>query len=604
MKKIKVKKNTENLFCKIISFLLVASSISFLGLLFYIDLLPIKYSITFLLIILIFDALNIFLINLKRLKKKIKKIISITMVIATLIFTIANFYIGKTLGVLLNNGDSKYKLEHYSVIVLKDSDYNKVKDIKGEKIGYFKNSTGANDANNRLKKEVNVDFEAYKASDSLAQNLLDEEINVIVVEDSIKNIMEEEIDDFEDLTKTIYSFKIRTKVETTLKQVDVTKEPFAIYISGIDTYGEISSVSRSDVNMVMVVNPKIRQVLLISIPRDYYVQLHGTTGTKDKITHAGIYGIDMSIQTIEDLLELDINYYLKVNFTSVIDIVDALGGLDVYSEYTFTSYSGYKFKKGLNYVNGKQALDFARTRKAFKDGDRQRGKNQQAVIEAIIRKITNKSIITKYNSLLNAIDGKYQTNISMKSITSLVKMQLKDMSSWNITSHSLTGKDSKDYTYTYNQLLYVMKPDTASIDEAIELINNVLNGEQLENSYTNLEGSSNKVTKVQTNTKKETNTKNDKKEEIIDPSIKKDDTIEKEDVLKKENEIDIEEQDKDTDDSSTSNDSNIEQIEKEPSLEENNNNTDLPSESDEDSNLSDENTTTTPIAPIIPTPEN
>lgn len=436
------------------------------------------------------------MVNLKHLKKKIKKTLSAFMVVGIIAMTCANFYIGKTLGVLLNNGDTKYKLEHYSVIVLKDSDYKKLNDIKNEEVGYFKNSTGAKEANKKLQEDIKVKFKSYDTSDSLVTDLLDSKVNVIVIEDSIKNIMEEEIANFEKDTKVIHTFTIKTKVETTLKEVNVTIEPFAVYISGIDTYGQISSVSRSDVNMVMVVNPETHQILLISIPRDYYVQLHGTTGTKDKLTHAGIYGIDMSVQTIEDLLELDINYYVKVNFTSVIDIVDALGGLEVYSEYTFTSYSGYRFKKGMNSVNGEQALDFARTRKAFKEGDRQRGKNQQALIKAMIDKVIDKSIITKYSSLLDAVNGKYQTNMSVKSLTSLVKAQLKDMSGWNIHSYSLTGKDATDYTYTYNQLLYVMKPDQESVNEAISLIDAILDGQELENSYTDIGGTSNKVTQV------------------------------------------------------------------------------------------------------------
>ena len=493
MKQIRFKKN---IVYKIISILLALSSICFLGLLFYLNLLPAKYSMVITIIVLIFSGLNIFLVNLKHLKKKIKKTLSAFMVVGIIAMTCANFYIGKTLGVLLNNGDTKYKLEHYSVIVLKDSDYKKLNDIKNEEVGYFKNSTGAKEANKKLQEDIKVKFKSYDTSDSLVTDLLDSKVNVIVIEDSIKNIMEEEIANFEKDTKVIHTFTIKTKVETTLKEVNVTIEPFAVYISGIDTYGQISSVSRSDVNMVMVVNPETHQILLISIPRDYYVQLHGTTGTKDKLTHAGIYGIDMSVQTIEDLLELDINYYIKVNFTSVIDIVDALGGLEVYSEYTFTSYSGYRFKKGMNSVNGEQALDFARTRKAFKEGDRQRGKNQQALIKAMIDKVIDKSIITKYSSLLDAVNGKYQTNMSVKSLTSLVKAQLKDMSGWNIHSYSLTGKDATDYTYTYNQLLYVMKPDQASVTEAINLIDSILDGQELENSYTDIGGTSNKVTQV------------------------------------------------------------------------------------------------------------
>ena len=459
------------------------------------NLLPTKYLIMIIVPVFIFDALNIFLINIKKLKSKIKKGLSAFMILAILIMSIASFYMLRTVGVLLGNGDSKYKLESYSVIVLNDSKYEDLSDIRKEKVGYFENSIGAKKANEELLDEVKVEFSSYASSDSLVADLFDKKINVIVLEDSIVNIMKEEMEDFEKSIKVIYTFKVKIEVKSTLKDADVTKEPFAVYISGIDTYGEISSVSRSDVNIVMIVNPKTHQILLISIPRDYYVQLHGTTGVKDKLTHAGIYGIDMSIQTIEDLLDLDINYFVKVNFTSVIDIVNALGGLDVYSEYTFISYSGFSFKAGMNYVNGEQALDFARTRKAFANGDRQRGINQQAVIEAIIRKASSKSIITKYNSLLSAIDGKYQTNMSMKKITSLIKMQLNDMPTWTINSYNLTGADSNNYTYTYNQLLYVMEPDEDSITGAKELINTILSNGDLENSYNGVGGNSNKVTK-------------------------------------------------------------------------------------------------------------
>ena len=560
------------------------------------DVLPTKYLTILFLIVLVFNALNIFLINLKKLNKKVKKIISLFIIIAMLIMTIVSFYLGKTVDVLLNNVDSKYKLENYSVVVLKNSDYEKLEDIEKQDVGYFENSTGSEQSNSKLNEMVDVNLKSYKTSDSLVHDLLDSKIEIIVIEDSIKNIMEEEVPEFGNSTKVIYTFSIKLEVEEITKEVDVTKEPFAVYVSGIDTYGEISSVSRSDVNIVMVANPKTRQILLISIPRDYYVQLSGTTGNKDKLTHAGIYGIDMSIQTIEELLELDINYYIKVNFTSVIEIVDALGGLDVYSEYTFTSYSGYKFKKGLNSVNGKQALDFARTRKAFVDGDRQRGKNQQAIIEAIIRKATDKSIIAKYSSLLNAINGKYQTNMSMKKITSLVKTQLEDMLPWTVSSYSLTGKDSVDYTYTYNQLLYVMKPDQESISGAIQLINKLLDGEQLENSYDNLGGSSNKVTQVQINTNKPSDKNNTDVNNTNDSD---------------ENKTDEKDQNVNQLDNNENSETNTEQPdgEKNPVVDKDDNSfevidPELESDKDINQDLGSNDSNEDPIETIIPTPEN
>ena len=499
MKKKKTMRRKKSLLpFKIISTLLLIISVIFIILLSYSDLLPIKYFGIIVLIILVFDIFNILVLNIRRLKRNIKKTICIIVFFAMIILSIGSSYLYKTTSVLKGNGDSKYKVENYSIIVLKNSTYESLKDIKGN-IGYYENSINSSKAINTLNKTKKFNYDSYKSSDTLVDDLLKNKISAILLEDSIKKLFNEEIEGFESSTKVIYSFKIKVSSETNLKDANVTKEPFAVYISGIDTYGEIASVSRSDVNIVAIINPKIRQVLLVSIPRDYYVKLHGTTGYKDKLTHAGIYGINMSIGTIEDLLDIDINYYVKVNFTSVIDIVDSLGGLDVYSEYSFTSYSGYYFKKGMNTVNGEQALDFARTRKAFSNGDRQRGINQQAIIEAAVRKATSKTILTKYVALLNSVDGKYQTNMSYKKITSLIKMQLNDMSPWTITSYSLTGKDSSNYTYTYNQLLYVMEPDNDSVVEAKSLINKVFKNESLDSSYNDISSNSYKVSETKSN---------------------------------------------------------------------------------------------------------
>lgn len=538
-----IKKKKTNRIYRIISLILLVASIFFGATLMYIDLLPTKYLLIILISLFVFTALNVILLNLRRLKKIIKKVISAISIIVVLVMLIASFYMYRTLGVLTGNGESKYKLENYSLLVLKNSEYSKLKDIKNKKIGYYENSIGALDAKSRLDKEIKAEFSAYTSADSLFSDLLDSKVDAILVEDSIKSILDEEKDDFLDSVKVIYSFKIKVKSESTVKDVKVTKESFAVYISGIDTYGEISSVARSDVNILAVVNPTTKQILLVSIPRDYYVQLHGTTGVKDKLTHAGIYGIDMSIKTIEDLLNVKINYYFKVNFTSTIDIVNALDGVEVYSEYTFVSYSGFNFKKGYNYVNGEQALDFARTRKAFATGDRQRGKNQQALIDAMIKKATSKSIITKYNSLLSAIDGKYQTNMGSKKITSLIKMQLNDMTSWNVTSYSLTGHDSNNYTYTYNQKLYVMEPDSDSINEAMDLIEKTLNGEHLDGSYKENTGTSSKVTKSYQNTSSGSNNIKKTTETKETNNIKKDknsssDKIENKEDLKEPNEDD------------------------------------------------------------------
>lgn len=562
MKKKRTKISNKNIVSNLVKFLQAIMSVLLCLLLAYMNLLPTKYFIIILLVLFVYNLIVFLLFRVPKLKKKIRNVLNTFSTIVLLILMIINFYLLRTIGVLNSNEDSKYKIENYSVIVLKKSVYEQIDDLNNAIIAYYKNTDGAEAANDKIRKMIDAKFEEYNSTDNLTSDLLNKNVDSIVIEDSILNLIKEEHSEFQNSTKVIYKFQIKVKNEAEQKDVNVTKEPFAIYISGIDTYGKISSVSRSDVNIVMVVNPASKQILLISIPRDYYVQLHGTTGTKDKLTHAGIYGIDMSIKTIEDLLETDINYYLKVNFTSVEDIVDAIGGVEVYSEYTFTSYSNYSFKKGYNKVDGKKALDFARTRKAFASGDRQRGKNQEALLEAIINKATSKSIITKYNSLLNSIDGKYETNMSSKKITSLIKMQLSDMATWNITSISLEGYDSKNYTYTYNQLLYVMEPYVESVDLARDLVDKTISGEKLEKTYTiNYNNVTINKNNIQTNTVKDEKEEEPKNEENIEtPDL----SIEDEEIENSENSETI------TDD-----------INKEESSEEENNDVLLPPESTE-----------------------
>ena len=557
MKKKKNRRTKKNKFSKFLILALIIVTGFFIGLLFYIDLLPTKYLIAIIAAITVVDLFNILMLRIRNLKKKIRKVFSAFVIFWIIVMLAISFYLCKTLGVLLNNGDSKYKLEHYSVAVLKTSKFNKIEDLNSKKIGYYKKTTGALEANEKLKEKIKVKYKSYDEPKKMLEELDNKDISAILIEDSIKSIMEEEDAEFSKKYKVIYTFKVKVATKSTAKDVDVSKKPFVLYLSGIDTYGEISSVSRSDVNIVLVANPKTKQVLLISAPRDYYVQLHDTTGVKDKLTHAGIYGTDMSVKTLEDLLGVDINYYFKVNFTSVIDIVNVLGGLDVYSDYTFISYSGYSFKQGYNSVNGEDALDFVRTRKAFAEGDRQRGKNQQALIDAIIQKATKKSIITKYNSLLDAINGKYQTNMPSKKIMSLIKMQLNDMAKWTVTSFGLEGTDSMNYTYTYYQMLYVMEPVEESVEQAKDLIQQVLNGEKLEGSYIENTGSSNSVYKTNISSNPAPHKTEEKKEEPKEEESKQEETKkeeEKKEILEDKDNEKNDEKDKDNDTSNVEKD--------------------------------------------------
>ena len=475
---------------KILSIILLIASIILLISLMYINILPITQLGIIAAIILIIDLIIITSMH----KSKRKTLSYILSLFLTIIMLVGSFYTLKTTG-LINNLNLNYKTYNYSVIVLKKSKYKKIDDIKNKKLGYY-NTDGdeTKKSLSKLSKKISTNNTSYDDINALASSLLDSKEDAILIEDSYLKILEEDneaennskkdTESFKDKTKTIYKFSIVIKTNNISKDTDVTKKPFNIYISGIDTYGQISSVSRSDVNMIVTVNPKTKQILLTSIPRDYYVQLHGKTGYKDKLTHAGLYGADMSVKTLEDLLNIEINYYIKVNFTSVINIVEALGGVEVYSDYTFTSIDGYNYTKGYNKVNGEQALSFARERKAFSEGDRQRVKDQQALLEAMFRKCTSPAIITKYNSLMNSINGSFVTNMSANRITSLIRMQLIGKYKWIITSNSLDGENSSNYTYSYSaQKLYVMEPIEDSVKYAKELIDSVIDGEKLDPTY-------------------------------------------------------------------------------------------------------------------------
>lgn len=484
------------------------------------DFLPLKYNsiiIIGLLIINIFMDFFLFRKKVKRYKRNIALCVGILFIVL-LFFPI--IYMFKTLNFMESIVATNYKYENYSVVVLKTSNYEKIDDIKELSVGIYENTDGINKVKKQLLKKVDVTFDTYDNLEDISKELIDKKIEVIILEDSMLSMIKEDNPEFEAAIKVIYTFKIKIKSDNEAKEVNVVVEPFNIYITGIDTYGDISSVSRSDVNIVMTVNPKTKQVLLTSIPRDYYVELHGKKGSRDKLTHAGIYGTDMSISTIEDLLGIEINYYLKVNFSSFVDIIDAFGGVEVYSKYSFTSIDGYKYSEGYNKMNGEEALSFARERKAFSEGDRQRGADQQAVIEAVIKKMSNKSVLTKYDSLLKSIDGKFQTNMSSKEIKSLIKMQLNDMASWNVTSIGLDGSNGKGITYSGgNQELYVMIPNWDTVDEASSTIKAVLDGKKLDENFKPDKSSSTRVMKTfsdsSVNVKQSENKKenDDKKEE-------------------------------------------------------------------------------------------
>ena len=264
----------------------------------------------------------------------------------------------------------------------------------------------------------------------------------------------------------------------------ITKEPFVIYLSGVDTRGELTENARSDVNILAAVNPVTKRVALVNTPRDYYVDLAGTD-SKDKLTHAGLYGVETSMETLGNLYGVNVDHYIRINFAGFISIIDALGGVDVYSDQAFTSvgspgyYDPTTFVEGWNHLDGKSALAFARERHAFASGDIQRGINQMKVIDAMLNKIKSPALLMGFSKIMDAAADCFVTSFSQDQISALVRMQLSDFAEWDIESYTVTGTSSSS-TKCYSakgQKLYVMKPDDSSVSKAREMIASVLGGE-------------------------------------------------------------------------------------------------------------------------------
>ncbi len=437
------------------------------------DVLPLKYLAVYILLIIVIPLIICGFSILKKLKLTPKIIFGIIEIIYIVILIFAFKYLNSTFNFISDiTSNYKYETKNYYVLVLKDSEYEEIKDLDNKKIGYNPSLDENVDlAIKNISKKIDFVKEEHVGYVEMFDALYKGNVDALMIIDSFYNILNEENSELDDKVKIIYKFTIKEKVNDIQKEVDVTKDTFNLYISGADGYEAITDKEKSDVNIIMNINPKTNKILMINIPRDYYVDLAGKN-QKDKLTHAGLYGVETSVKTIENILDIDINYYVKVNYNALIKLVDALGGVDVYSSHNFTSGFGYKFKVGYNNCTGDKALEFVRTRKAFLSGDRVRGENQQAMIEAIIKKAASPSILLKYNDILESLKGTFATNISDDKIMNLVKMQLDDMPSWNIKSISLDGSDgNSDVTYSYKgQNLYVMIPKEETIEAAKKAI--------------------------------------------------------------------------------------------------------------------------------------
>ncbi|MDD7280532.1 MAG: LCP family protein [Erysipelotrichaceae bacterium] len=431
-----------------------------------------------------------------------KFFISLIVICLCVVGGAGNFYLYKTSNMIDAVTTNEGKIENVvSVISMSSSDINDLNDLSNKKVATLKSidTYGTKQSINDLCKQYEVEdkkdlpFEIV-VSNSVQEaihSLYNNDVDAIILNETYRtNVLEmESYTDFDSQTKVIYQTTYYTESKNEALAVsDITNEPFNILVSGNDTYGDVGELSRSDVNMVVTINPQTSTILLTSIPRDTYMATYCdyedacVVGAMDKITHTGIYGINTTQKTVENFLGIEINYTFRANFSSVIDIVDALGGVDVYVEpgmAVSTFYADHTLEgvvEGWNHLDGKRALAYARERHAYLDGDNQRVRNQQQVLMAIFEKATSKDIITKYSSLLEALSSAFETNLTMKEITDLIKFQIQAMPEWKFESYQISGYGDMALCAALGSEASVTVPYDESVRIAQEKISAVLQG--------------------------------------------------------------------------------------------------------------------------------
>lgn len=487
-KKTKSKRNKRKLNRLRIMFIIIAIAFIIINVRFYTsiiktNMIPSIFIIIITVIIAVLTLLLVIGLTKKHKTLKLNIFCLVIIIIMSAVSVVANHYIDITMNFLTKMFTEIAEVENYYVIVNKNSPYDRIEDIVDKDIYAF---LLEDDVKNKIQGKVHNEIKIKEDIIELGNELLENKIDALLLSSSQYDLLSENIENFKDNAKIIltetHKIESQATIEDANTKYNIKNGSFNVYISGIDVYGSINKVARSDANMLVTVNLDTHEILLTSIPRDYYVKLHSKKA-KDKLTHSGIYGIAETITTVEDLFDIDINYYVRVNFTTLTKLIDAIGGIDVVSDYAFTVSDPYreykqiyKINKGSNHLGGEGALAFSRERNAFKDGDNQRIKNQQKVIEAIINKVSKSTtILTKYNSILNSLEGSFTTNIDKEELSNIVKKQLEKMPNWTVKTISLEGTSALKTTYSMgNQELYVTIPDQKSINEAKDAIKAVV----------------------------------------------------------------------------------------------------------------------------------
>ena len=462
----------------ILGLIFAISSIIFIFKVLTFGLLPAKFFYLLFGVLLILNLLYFFL----TLRKKAGKIIRIVLGVLAILFSVGLFLGGLKIDGLNGfldknfNDDKKYAI--YNVIISKDSSKKSLNDLVGAELFTFEESlpeVSDADLTSATKASVKNSSLVFKNDiETVMSRPLKSTSSASVINNGTFESYLAANEGYEAKIKIIGEIKVEVKnfeKPKTDASKNLAKKPFLLYISGIDTRtGTMPSRSLSDVNILAAINPATKKILLVNIPRDSYVLVHGDNGLRDKLTHAGSRGgLQLSTATIEDLFGLKIDRNIRVNFNFVTKLVDSIGGITVTNDLNRTlTLEGCTYKPGDNAVDGKCALRFARERKSYDSGDRHRGENQQQIITRIINKISsNKSIILGYEKILNAIDGSFESNLTSENITSLVRLQLDEMSPWQVESYNVNGSGRLTKTHSYpNQNLYVMDIDQTTLSTA------------------------------------------------------------------------------------------------------------------------------------------
>ena len=447
------------------------------------NVLPVRMLLYMTVIVLLLLGLTVLGNILGRRRRILRIAIYIICLVIIILFSVLSVYMHKSDIFIRSVGNGSEERYGISVLVPADSSVENLEDLKNKRFAYVAN-TGSSmmDEGVREIKTVLGPLTTIHPENltELADMLYSGKCDAAIIEESGRSQIAESHEDFEQRTRTVWNHEITRTLSTEPGKLDVTRDSFNIFLCGSDSRNNVEEVALNDLNMIVTINPNTNQILLTSIPRDYYVEL-ASYGAKDKLTHAGVFGTEEAMKTVEMFTGLKMDFYVKVSFAALVYVVDAIGGIDVESDTEFTAWTNpdIHIEKGMNHMYGVMALAYARERFAYEDGDVHRAQNQAQVMREIATKASSPSILIHYEKLLDALSKGMKTSMSDEQIRSLIKMQLDRNARWNISDYQMRGTNAfskKCYTM-WGTKLYIMKPDMDTVEEALGKIREIMDGE-------------------------------------------------------------------------------------------------------------------------------